>query len=226
MNNICQGLDDGFSGVAGVFYDFTKAFDFIDHSIIITKLSYYGINASALQLIKSYLTNRKQYVETDNCKSQMGVVHFGVPQGSILGPLLFKIFLNDINNLQLFGKLFIFADDISLFYPFKYEVSVKTRMEYDAAIITEFARINKLRLNANKTNLLKLKPYAFHNQSFSIYVDGILESFSTKYLGIHLQSNLSWDMHIKAIKSKIVNATGLLYKFSESFKLLAYYIWL
>lgn len=151
----------------------------------------------------------------------MGAVDYGVPQGSVLGPLLFSIYLNDIKNLQLFGKLIMFADDISVFYPYKHEISLKAHMEYDAAMITEYARINKLCLNAEKTKLLRFRPYNVNSQNFNIFVDGkeIYESFSTKYLGIYLQSNLSWDMHIQNLKSKVVSATGLIYKFKNKFNI-------
>lgn len=219
INNICNGLDNGFSGVAGIFYDFSKAFDLVDHDILIEKLRYYGVERRALYLLKSYLKSRKQYVEINCCKSYMGNVEYGVPQGSVLGPLLFTLYLNDIQNLQLFGKLIMFADDISVFYPYKHETALKAHMEYDAAMIAEYARINKLMLNAEKTKLIRFRPYLVHNQDFSIFVDGreICETLNTKYLGVILQSNLSWEMHIKQLKSKIVSATGLLYKFKNKF---------
>lgn len=136
-----------------------------------------------------------------------------------MGPSLFSIYLNDLKNLQLFGKLIMFADCICLFYPYKHETSLKAHMEYEAAIITEYARINKICLNAEKTKLLRFRPYMVHDQNFSRFVDDKLvhEVFSTKYFGIHLQSNLSGDMHIKNLKSMIASATGSIYNFQNKF---------
>ncbi|CAL4079903.1 unnamed protein product, partial [Meganyctiphanes norvegica] len=76
----------------GIFIDLSKAFDTVDHQILIGKLEHYGIRGTALELFKSYLSNRKQYVHIDNCKSKTRSISCGVPQGSVLGPLLFLIF--------------------------------------------------------------------------------------------------------------------------------------
>lgn len=219
VNFICKGLDEGSSGVAGIFYDFSKAFDLIDHDILIQKLEYYGVRGNELSLLKSYLSSRKQFVQINNHRSSFGDVECGVPQGSVLGPLLFTIYLNDIKNLGLSGKIFIYADDICIFYPYKHETAVKAYMERDASLLSEFARINKLILNASKTQLIRFKPYNLHNINFSVFVDGseVTEVHTVKYLGIHLQSNLAWSDHIQYIKGKTAQAVGILYKFKNKF---------
>lgn len=219
VNFICKSLDEGYKGVAGIFYDFTKAFDLIDHKILIQKLRYYGICGRELSLLRSYLTNRKQFVQINSQKSTSRDVEHGVPQGSVLGPLLFTIFLNDLKNLCLSGKLFMYADDICLFYPYRHETAVKVYMERDAALISEFARINKLVLNAKKTKLLRFKPSSQQNEGFSVFVDGnvVTEQKSITYLGVILQSNLNWSQHIQHTKAKISQAIGFLYKFKNKF---------
>lgn len=228
INYICKGLDQGNNGVIGLFFDFTKAFDIVDQDILLKKLSFYGICGRELKLLRSYLTNRKQFVQINKVKSFIGGVECGVPQGSVLGPLLFTLYLNEIIHLGLNSKLFVYADDICIFYPFKYETVAKAYIERDAALIVEFARINKLALNANKTKLMRFKPYNQSNNSFSIFVDGteIKEVTSLKYLGIYLQSNLAWNLHIQYLKSKICSAIGILFKFKNKFdentKLLIY----
>ena len=98
---ICKAIDEGFNGVAGMFFDFTKAFEMVDHDILLQKLSCYGIQGRELLPFKSYFENRKQYVEINNSKSIVGGVIYGVPQGCGLGPLLFSIYLNDTKNTRL-----------------------------------------------------------------------------------------------------------------------------
>ncbi|KAL5265672.1 hypothetical protein ACHWQZ_G006407 [Mnemiopsis leidyi] len=101
--------------VLGIFIDLSKAFDTIDHRKLTTKLEHYGIRGNALQLISSYLSNRKQYVNVLDIKSDELPVHYGVPQGSVLGPLLFILYINDICNISTDAKLVLFADDTNIF---------------------------------------------------------------------------------------------------------------
>ena len=111
-DKISSSLDNG-DHVLGVFLDFSKAFDCVNHKILLTKLECYGIRGIALQWFRSYLTNRKQYVVYNNINSNLRDITCGVPQGSILGPLLFLLYINDITNAST--KLFpiLYADDFS-----------------------------------------------------------------------------------------------------------------
>ena len=100
----------------GIFIDLSKAFDTVNHQILLGKLEHYGIAGKALDLIKSYLNERKQYVQIDKYKSQTRTVSCGVPQGSVLGPLFFLLFINDLPNCCPSSKVHIFADDINVFF--------------------------------------------------------------------------------------------------------------
>ncbi|XP_075163074.1 uncharacterized protein LOC142235699 [Haematobia irritans] len=126
-------------------------------------------------------------------------------QGSILRQLLFAIYIKDIKNLDLFGEIFLYADDICLFYPFKYGTSARPYIERDSALILEFMRINRLFINERKTELIRFRPYKLSDVAFTVNIGGnlITEVDSVKYLGLHLQSNMSWDQHIRHLKSKI-----------------------
>ncbi|XP_075162787.1 uncharacterized protein LOC142235420 [Haematobia irritans] len=215
MRYVCQGLDKGYCGVAGIFFDFTKAFDMVDHQILLKKLECYGVQGPELKLFRSYLTNRKQFVQIKDTRSFLGNVCYGVPQGSGLGPLLFAIYLNDLMNMDFVGKLFMFADDVCLFYPYKYDVALKSFMERDSAMLFEFARINGLLINPSKTKVVRFRPHSTAiNHEFRVVIDGraIEETNHVKYLGIVLQSNMSWDLHIDDVKRKIAPAIGILYK--------------
>lgn len=228
QNFICKMLDEGCSGVAGIFFDLSKAFDMIDHNILLQKLQFYGFHGNELALLKSYLSNRYQFVQIKENKSEMALVEHGVPQGSVLGPLLFLIYVNDLENIGLTGRLFMYADDICLFYPYKSEAAVKCYMERDSALIFEYMRLNKLFINPTKTKLIRFRPHGRFNSNFSITIDGkeIQEVNTVKYLGLFLQSNLAWNQHINYLKSKISSALGLLFKFKYKFdhrtKLLIY----
>ena len=97
-----------------IYLDLSKAFDTLNHDVLLYKLSYYGVEGTALKLMESYLKNRQQYVEIDGIKSELVSVKTGVPQGSILGPLLFLIYINDFENASEIFDLIIYADDTTL----------------------------------------------------------------------------------------------------------------
>ena len=100
----------------GIFIDLSKAFDTVNHQILLNKLEHYGIRGHALELFKSYLSNRNQYVHLGKCKSQSRPISCGVPQGSVLGPLFFLLFINDLPKCCSTGKVRLFADDTTIFF--------------------------------------------------------------------------------------------------------------
>ena len=134
----------------GVFIDLSKAFDTVDHHILISKLENYGVNGNNLRWFQSYLKNRKQYLNFNNKITTLSQITFGVRQGSILGPLLFLIYVNDLNNTSSILDPIMFADDTNLFYSHKniHELFAKVNEELEK--IGDWFKANKVSLNNKK----------------------------------------------------------------------------
>ena len=203
----------------GVTLNFSKAFDTIQNNILLKKLYSYGIREITLKLIKSYLTNRQQFVTINNSRSTSKTVTCGVPQGSVLGPLFFLLIINDLPNVS--DKLFsiLFADDTSVFIEGK---NIDEVIGTELAKLTVWLATNKLTLNIKKSNFM-----IFHRARIKwstittpLLLNGItLERLSlTKFLGVIIDDKLSFIRHITYIKSNISKGLGILLKAKKIFK--------
>lgn len=220
VDMVCENLTR-FKMVTGVFIDLKKAFDTISHDLLLIKLRLIGLCDSSLQLIRSYLSGRKQFVKFKDSLSYERDVNIGVPQGSILGPLLFLIFINDIHKLPLIGKLFLFADDCSLFYPDNDVLSVQRKVLHDLRLLSEFFRLNKICMNALKTKIINFKSRNMAFDLIKLDFNGSLieEVKELKFLGLVFDSHLTWHAHIDNISSKLSSFNGLMFKFKNKFSL-------
>ena len=156
VERIRKSLDDG-KFACGVFVDLQKAFDTVDHEILLHKLNHYGIRHTALRWFKSYLSERFQFVSVSDVKSCLKAIKHGVPQGSVLGPLLFLIFINDLRYAIKFSETFQFADDTNLLHMSKSLESLNIEVNSDLASLCEWLVANKISLNADKTNFILFK---------------------------------------------------------------------
>ena len=198
-----------------VFIDLQKAFDTVDHEILIAKLHHYGIRGLASNWFKTYLSNRLQFVSISGKDSSLLPISHGVPQGSVLGPLLFLIYINDMPNAFRFCDTFLFADDTSLLLSDKNINTLESNLNIDLEHLSMWLISNKISINATKTETLFFKPIRkLCNSNPSLYLSGQALPLSTnvKYLGIILDDKLSWTSHINSLASKLSKANGIISK--------------
>ena len=203
VENITTSIDDCKSTV-GIFIDLKKAFDTVDHDILIKKLDHYGVRGVANRWICSYLMNRSQYVCINDTSSECMKVTCGVPQGSILGPALFILYINDTCNVSMLMKSIVFADDTNFFYSGDNLSQVCETVSTELDKLHSWFQVNKLSLNVAKTNFMIFgNKQCEDNHVVSINGMNIKRVYVTKFLGLHIDSHLNWGEHINRIKSKI-----------------------
>jgi hypothetical protein len=210
VERIRQCIDKGHAAV-GVFVDLTKAFDTVDHSILLSKLSHYGVRGITNCWFKSYLASRSQFVSISNCKSELKTILHGVPQGSVLGPLLFLLYINDLHEAIKFSEVNLFADDTTLFQFGASLKSLSDNVNTDLSLLSDWLNANKIALNASKTEyvLFKSRLKTFESE-LEIYITGrkLDPSTSIKYLGVKIDQHLKWGDHISDISVKLRRANG------------------
>ena len=222
---IRDALDRG-KLACGVFVDFQKAFDTVNHSILINKLDNCGIRGDINKWFTSYLSQRKQYVSISGFKSRLELVNHGVPQGSVLGPLLFLLYINDLHNSIQNAITFHFADDTNLLsivdkHPQNKSPvhTLQSRLNRDLKSLCNWLLANKISLNATKTELIIFRKPLQNIPTPKIVISGIrLAPVSKiKYLGIYLDEYLNGSDHCKTLHSKLQRANGMLAKIRHYF---------
>ncbi|MEE8341005.1 MAG: reverse transcriptase family protein, partial [Candidatus Neomarinimicrobiota bacterium] len=194
-----------------VFMDLSKAFDTLDHHILLEKLRYYGLSDLAMSLLSSYLSDRKQYVVVNDSSSDYSTIVTGVPQGSILGPLLFLIYINDMHRASDRLHILSYADDTTLTGSMSTFVN-NDEINKEINKISDWLIINKLSLNVAKT---KYMIFAKSNKQIPLTAINMmkkkLERVSTfVFLGLTIDEGMTWTPHLDKISSKISKTIGIL----------------
>lgn len=202
----------------GIFMDLSKAFDLVNHELLLEKLIAYGLRGQVNNLLRSYLTNRAQVVEIDGVRSKEKNIEFGVPQGSVLGPLLFLLFVNDLPDIDERNSIEMFVDDIS------YLCSHKNKEElimYAQKMLDGFVnwfKDNRLYLNIEKTVFINFTPRTkLSMESFLIKINSksIQQVSETKFLGVWLENNLGWESHTSTVCNSLASSCYALYRLRE-----------
>ena len=199
----------------GVFVDFKKAFDTVDHAIVTQKLNYYGVRGKANNCFSSHLKNRIKFVSINGFNSDLKVINCGVPQGSILGSLLFLIYTNDLHYSIKFCKVHHFADDTNLI---KFNSSIKVinkQVNKDFKTLSNWLNANKICLNVSKTELVLFRSAKKQLEfGLKLKLNGkrLYPTDSVKYLGVKIDEHLTWKPHIDGISAKLNKANAMLSK--------------
>lgn len=211
-DDILHSMDKGL--LTGVVYlDLAKAFDTVNHSLLLSKLSAFGVDSSECEWFRSFLHNRSQITVCNGSQSNKELVPIGVAQGSILGPLMFILFINDLPTCLKHCNISMYADDTALFYSSK--STLESKINSDLNIVGDWLNSNQLTLNISKSKFMLIgsskKLQRNLNRIDIIIMGKSLESVNSfNYLGIVINANLSWGDHIEYIKNKINKKLGLL----------------
>ena len=212
-DNIPLNLDRGCL-TGAVFLDLSKAFDTVDHGLLVGKLKAIGVSSQVVMWFASYLECRYQVTSVENSQSSPQKVLVGVPQGSILGPLLFLIYINDLPNCLEHCRVIMYADDTVIYFCGKYCREVEYHLNIDLANLAEWFNSNYLTLNISKSKFVLFgsnrKLQTCQGINLTIDDENLESADSMKYLGVIINKSMKWNEHIESLIAKLNQRIGLL----------------
>ena len=212
--NIRQALDEGKIG-CGIFVDLQKSFDTVEYEVLLSKLDHYGVRGLTNSWFKSYFTDRKQYVTINGYNSSLFSIAYGVPQGSVLGQLLFLLYINDLHRGIKFCKVHHFADDTNLLFITNSIKNLNKLINTDLKNLSNSLNANKISLNVKKTETIIFKSRRKRYEGvikLKLNRQRLYSSNNVKYLGIKIDENLNCKHHINEVSTKLIKANAILFK--------------
>lgn len=207
-----------------IFLDFSKAFDKVSHKLLLLKLSKLNLDTSVLAWLRCFLTNRFQFVTVNHFDSSLSPVLSGVPQGSVLGPLLFLIYINDLPS-RVHSSINLFADDCVIYREIR-NANDSLALQSDLNAVSSWCSEWVMTLNINKCKVMHVSRTSAPSSTYTLQQHTLDIVSSYKYLGVHISNNLSWDQHVTYVSNSANRLLGYLKRnfssISSSLKLLLY----
>ena len=208
LKKIRSALDQNIFACS-IFIDLQKAFGTVNHDILPHKLDDYWIRGLPNKWFQSFLSGRSQYASIqDNSSNKLPITH-GAPQGSVLGPLLFILYINDLNKAIIHSSVHHFGDDTNLLCCNKSFKKINKHVNHDLKHLCQWLRSNKISLNASKTEIIIFKhkqTIITKHMNFRVSGQKINTTTSVKYLGVYLNDSLTWETHFKNLIPKLNRA--------------------
>ena len=215
IEDIKSALDKGHK-TGAVFMDLSKAFDCLPHALLLAKLNAYGLSTAACELMSSYLNQRMQRVKISNCRSSWKMLNKGVPQGSILGPLLFNVFMNDMFLFMERCNLYNYADDNSIIHSSPDIETVILNLKHDCQNAIQWFTNNGMKANPNKFQFMVISSKQMEPQNIELHGGvSITSEPSVKILGVVIDDRLNFDEHVSMCCTKAARQLNALARISK-----------